>query len=54
MKYTIDGSEYGVKKDCNTLIIAPRWHKHPSRRGSPPSDVAVTLNINAEFNQRFI
>jgi len=32
------------------MIIAPRRHQHPSSGASRPSDVAVTVNINAEFN----
>ena len=32
------------------MIIAPGRHKHPSSGANRPSDVAVTVNINAEFN----
>jgi hypothetical protein len=32
------------------MIIAPRRHQHPSSGASRPSDVAVTVNFNAEFN----
>jgi len=36
--------------ECNTMIPAPRWHKHPSGSANRPSDVGVTVSINAEFN----
>jgi hypothetical protein len=52
--YTIDGSKYCAKNECNTMIIAPRRHKHPSSGANRPSDVAVTVNINAEFNLSLI
>ena len=32
------------------MITAPRRHKHPSSGANWPSDIAVTVNINAEFN----
>jgi len=48
--YTIDGLKYCAKNKCNTTITAPRRHKHPSSRANRSSDVAVTVNINAEFN----
>jgi len=48
--YTIDGLKYCAKNECNTMITAPRWHKHPSSGANRPSDVAVRVNINAEFN----
>jgi hypothetical protein len=48
--YTIDGSKYCAKNGCNTMIIAPKWHKHPSSGANRPPEVAVTVNINAEFN----
>jgi hypothetical protein len=48
--YTIDGSNYCAKNECNTLIIAPRWHQHPSTGTNRPSDVTVTWNFNAEYN----
>jgi hypothetical protein len=47
--YTIDGSMYCAKHKCNTMIIVPRRHKHPSSSANRPSDVAVTVNINVEF-----
>jgi len=47
---TIDGSKYCAKNKCNTIITLPRRHKHPSSSANRPSDVAVTVNINAEFN----
>jgi len=52
--YTIDGSKYCAKNECNTMIIAPRRHTHPSSGANRPSDVAVTVNINAEFNLSLI
>jgi len=48
--YTIDGSMYCAKNECNTMIIVPRRHQHPSCSANRPSDVAVTVNFNAEFN----
>ena len=32
------------------MIPAPRRHKHPSRGANRPSDIGVTVNIDAEFN----
>jgi len=32
------------------MIIAPRRHQHPSSGANRPSDIAVTVNFNAEFN----
>jgi len=32
------------------MIISPRRHQHPSSGANRPSDVAVTVNFNAEFN----
>jgi hypothetical protein len=52
--YTIDGSKYCAKNECNTMIIAPRRLKHPSSGDNRPSDGAVTVNNNAEFNLRVI
>jgi len=54
MIYTIDGSKYCAKNECNTMIIAPRKHKHLSSGANRPSDVAVTVNINAKFNLSLI
>jgi len=48
--YTIDGVKYSAKNECNTMIAAPRRHKHPSSSANRPSDVGVSVNINAEFN----
>ena len=48
--YTIDGSKDCVKNECNTIIIVPRRLKHASSGDNRPSDVAVTVNSNAEFN----
>jgi len=52
--YTIDGSKYCAKNRCNTMIIMARRHKHVSSSANRPSDVAVTVNINAEFNPSLI
>jgi hypothetical protein len=48
--YAIDGLKYCAKNECNTMIITPRRHKHPSSGANSPSDVAVTVNINPEVN----
>jgi hypothetical protein len=32
------------------MIIAPRRHEHPSSIANRPSDIGVTVNINAAFN----
>jgi len=50
MIYTIDGSKYCAKNECNTMITTLRRHKHPSSGANRPSDIAVTVNINAELN----
>jgi hypothetical protein len=47
--YTIDGLKYCAKNQCKTMIITPRWRKHPSSGANRPSEVAVTVNINAQF-----
>jgi hypothetical protein len=52
--YTIDGWKYCTKNEYNTMGIAPRRHKDPSSSANIPSDVAVTVNINAEFNLSLI
>jgi hypothetical protein len=52
--YTIDGSKYCAKIECNTMIIALRRHKDRSSGANRPSDVAVTVYINAEFNLSLI
>jgi len=52
--YKIDGLKYCAKNECNTMITMPRWHKHPSSGANRPSDVAVRVNINAEFNLSLI
>jgi len=31
--YTIDGSKYWAKNECNTMMAAPKRHKHPSSGG---------------------
>jgi len=48
--YTIDGSKYCAKNECNTMILAPRWHKHHWSGANGPSEVAVTVNIYAQLN----
>jgi hypothetical protein len=52
--YTIDGSKYCANNECNTMIIMPRRYKDPSSGANRPSDIAVTVNINAEFNLSLI
>ena len=52
--YTIDGLKYCPKNECNTMIIVRRIYRYPSRSANRPSDVAVTVNINAEFNLNLI
>jgi hypothetical protein len=52
--YTIDGSKYCAKNECIMMIIPPRWHKHPASGANRPSDVAVTVNMNAQFNLSLI
>jgi len=39
---------------CNTMRIAGRRNKDPSSGAHRPSDVAVTVNINAEVNLSLI
>ena len=51
---TIYGSKYCARNECNTIIIAPRTDKHPSSGADRPSDVAVTVIINAELNLSLI
>jgi len=46
--------EVFCKDECNTMIIALRWHKHPSSSANRLSDFAVTVNINAQFNLSLI
>jgi len=36
------------------MITAPRSHKHPSSGLNRPSDIGVTVNINAELNQKVV
>jgi len=48
--YTIDGLKNCAKNDCNTMKTAPRRHKDHSSGANRPSDIAVTVNIDAEFN----
>ena len=46
----MDGLKYCAKNECNIMIIMPRSHKHLSSSANGPSDVSVTVNINAEFH----
>jgi len=48
MIYTINGSKYCAKHECNTMVIAPNRHIHTSSGAIRPSDIAVTVNINNE------
>jgi hypothetical protein len=32
------------------MIIVPRRHEHPSSGAIRPPDVAISVNLNAEFN----
>ena len=52
--YTIDSSKDCAKNVCKIVIIALRSHQHRSSGANSPSDVAVTVNINAEFNLSLI
>jgi len=47
---TIDSSKYCAMNDCSTMISVPRIHQHPSSGANIPSDIAVTVNFNAEIN----
>ena len=48
--YTIDGGEYCAKNEYKTMMTARRRDQHPSSGANSPSDIAVTVNINAEFD----
>jgi len=48
--YTMDGSKYCAKNECYTMIVAAGNHQHTSSGANRPSDVAWTVNFNAEFN----
>jgi hypothetical protein len=48
--YTINGSKYCAKNVCNSMIPMPIRHEHSSSGANWSSDVAVTVNINAEFD----
>jgi hypothetical protein len=52
--YTIDGLMNCAKIECSTMIMVPTRYKDPSSGANRPSDVAVTLNINAEVNPSLI
>ena len=52
--YRIDGWKYFAKDECNTIRIAPRRNKDRSSGVIRPSDVSVTVNINAEFHLSLI
>jgi hypothetical protein len=49
--YTIDGWMYCAKRECNRMIVAPQRDQHPSSGANTPSDIAVTVHFNAEYNQ---
>jgi hypothetical protein len=49
MIYTMDGFKKCAKNECYTMIIVPPRYKHPSESANRPSEVAVTVNINAEL-----
>jgi hypothetical protein len=36
------------------MRIGPRWNKHLSSGSNKPSEVAVTVNINAQFELSLI
>jgi len=40
-----------TKNMCNPMIIAPRTPQPPSSSANTHSDLAVTVNFNAEFTQ---
>jgi len=48
--YTIDDLNYCSKNECHTMMTMPRRHKHPASGANRPSDIPVTVNINAEYN----
>jgi hypothetical protein len=48
--YTIQGSKYCTKDECNTVITTPKRHKHSSSSANRSSDIAMTVNINTEFH----
>jgi hypothetical protein len=52
--YTIEGSKFCARNECNTMRIAPTRHKDPSSGADRPSDIVVTVNINAECNLSLI
>ena len=52
--YTVDGLKYCPKNECNNMMIKPRQLIHPSSSANWPPDVAVTVNINAEWNLSLI
>jgi len=43
-----------AKNECNTFIIAPKRHQQPSSGANRPSDITVTVNLNAEFNLKAV
>jgi hypothetical protein len=48
--YNINSLKDRAKHECNKIIIVPRMHKHPTSGANTPSDIAVTVNINAQVN----
>jgi len=53
-RYTIDSSKHCGKNERKIMIMVPRRYEHRSSGANIPSDVAVTVNINAEFNLSLI
>ena len=52
--YWIDSWKYCAMNQSKTIITTPRRQTHPSSGANRPSDVAVTVNINAEYNLSLI
>jgi hypothetical protein len=48
--YKINDSMYCAKNECTIMIFAASRHQHPSSGANRPSDIAVIVNFNAEFN----
>jgi len=43
-----------IQEEKGMEVSAERRQKHSSSGANIPSDISVTVNINAEFNQRLI
>jgi len=48
--YIIDGAKYCGMNECSTMITAPIRHNYCSSVANIPSDVTVTVNVNAAIN----